>query len=169
MNDPRLNSVHLDPPRRAHYRRAREALYHACGPNTLAGHDPGGVPESGNTLIQGSAGQVPADVAYWLTDNRYVYPLRPGINTVGRSPENDVVLQDCYISRRHCAILVHGGNRCELHDTASKNGILVNGRKLSGPTMLRSGDEVRLCDLRLIFISRNAPPDRQNPTFTLPE
>jgi pSer/pThr/pTyr-binding forkhead associated (FHA) protein len=127
------------------------------------------MPESGNTLIQGSAGQVPADVAYWLTDNRYVYPLRPGINTVGRSPENDVVLQDCYISRRHCAILVHGGNRCELHDTASKNGILVNGRKLSGPTALRPGDEVRLCDLRLIFMSRHAPPDRQNPTFTLAE
>jgi len=38
-------------------------------------------------------------------------------------PDNDVVLQDAYVSRRHCAILIHlTGERCELHDIASKNG-----------------------------------------------
>ena len=52
----------------------------------------------------------PASTTGWSI-KEYIYPLKVGINTVGRSPDNDVVVQDCYISRRHCAILVHTGER----------------------------------------------------------
>ena len=38
--------------------------------------------------------------------------------------------------------LVHAANFCEVHDVASRNGTLVNGRKIAGPTRLRSGDEI---------------------------
>src|SRR5579885_362701 len=112
MADPRLNSVHLDPPRRADYRRAREELLRARGMNTLAGEaSPAEAVADPHTLIQqdGGAPQAPAGLNFWLVDNEYIYPLKVGINTVGRSPDNDVVVQDCYISRRHCAILVHAG------------------------------------------------------------
>jgi hypothetical protein len=168
MADPRLNSVHLEPPRRADYRRAREELLRARGTNTLAVEsDPddalGGHP---HTLIQ-NPDKAPAGLNFWLVDKDYIYPLKVGINTVGRSPDNDVVVQDCYISRRHCAILVHAGTDCELHDTASKNGTFVNGQRIGGPTRLRSGDEIRICDQRLVFVTRSHPPDRQAPTHTL--
>ncbi|HEX5271284.1 MAG TPA: FHA domain-containing protein [Gemmataceae bacterium] len=167
MADPRLNSVHLDPPRRADYRRARDELLRARGSQTLAVEaDPderGGNP---HTLIQ-SPDQAPPGLDYWLVDNEYIYPLKTGINTVGRSPDNDVVVQDSYISRRHCAILVHAGTGCELHDTASKNGTYVNGQRIGGPTHLRSGDEIRICDQRLVFVSRGHPPERQATTHTL--
>ena len=93
--------------------------------------------------------------------------MKVGINTVGRSPENDVIVQDSYISRRHCAILVHVGAGCELYDTASKNGTYVNGQRIGGPTHLRSGDEIRICDQRLVFVLRSHPPDKQSPTHTL--
>ncbi len=170
MADPRLNSVHLEAPRRADYRRAREELLRARGLNTLAlvadldEDDPPGHP---HTVIQNAGGHPPPGLAYWLVDREYMYPLKVGINTVGRSADNDVVVQDCYISRRHCAILVHSGETCELHDTASKNGTFINGQRIAGPTRLRSGDEIRMCDQRLIFVSRSHPPDRQSPSQTL--
>jgi hypothetical protein len=171
MADPRLNSVHLEPPRRAQYRLAREVLLRARGMNTLAGEEGPEADEAANphTLIQNAGDQppAPADLNYWLVDKDYIYPLKVGINTVGRSPDNDVVVQDCYISRRHCAILVHAGESCEVHDTASKNGTYINGKKISGPTRLRSGDEIRMCEQRLVFVARSDPPDHPSPTHTL--
>jgi pSer/pThr/pTyr-binding forkhead associated (FHA) protein len=169
MADPRLNSVHLDPPRRADYRRAREELLRARGVNTLAVAEDLGEHSAGNphTVIQNASDEVPPGLNYWLADKDYIYPLKVGINTVGRAPDNDVVVQDCYISRRHCAILVHAGDGCDLHDTASKNGTYVNGKKISGPTRLRSGDEIRICDQRLVFVARSHPPENAAPTHTL--
>jgi len=169
MADPRLNSVHLEPPRRADYRRAREELLRARGMNTLAVEANPDEASSGNphTVIQNAADALPPDLHYWLVDSEYIYPLKTGINTVGRSPDNDVVVHDCYMSRRHCAILVHAGEGCELHDTASKNGTFVNGKRIAGPTRLRTGDEIRICDQRLVFVARTHPPENQSPTHTL--
>jgi pSer/pThr/pTyr-binding forkhead associated (FHA) protein len=63
-------------------------------------------------------------------------------------------VSDAYVSRRHCAVLIHSGNTCELHDIASKNGTFLNGRKLDGPTPINVGDEIRMCDCVLVFKSR---------------
>ena len=167
MADPRLNSVHLEDPRREDFRRAREALLNARGMQTLAGEklDRHSWPDADpKTLVQNVGTAPPQGLKCWLVDKEYVYPLRLGLNTIGRSPENDVVIDDSYVSRRHCAILVHAGNGYELHDIASKNGTFINGRKLSGPTRLHSGDEIRMCDLRLTFLSKtgDGPPDAAN-------
>jgi hypothetical protein len=171
MADPRLNSVHLEAPRRGEYRRAREALLQARGSYTVAlehQEDEDSSPGYPHTVIQNAANQAPPEANFWLVDKDYIYPLRVGINTVGRSPDNDVVVQDAYVSRRHCAILVHAGDGCELHDTASKNGTYLNGKKLSGPTRLKSGDEIRMCDQKLVFVIKAGPPDRPSPTQTMP-
>ncbi|HEY1186722.1 MAG TPA: FHA domain-containing protein [Gemmata sp.] len=87
----------------------------------------------------------------FLKDGSNVYPLRIGMNSVGRLPDNDVVIRDECVSRRHCAIVVHSDLRCELHDVASKNGTLLNGRKIPQPTRLQSGDHITLCNRRLTF------------------
>ena len=52
--DPRLNSVHLEAPRRQDYRRAREALLHARGCQTLYAEREADEPDDSpsNTLIQ---------------------------------------------------------------------------------------------------------------------
>ena len=75
-----------------------------------------------------------------------------GLNSVGRLPDNDVVIDDATVSRRHCAIVVHSDMSIEIHDVASKNGTLVNGTKLAGPTRLRDGDEIGLSERRLTFL-----------------
>ena len=91
---------------------------------------------------------------YVLMDNDYIYPLKVGLNTVGRMRDNDVVVQDACVSRRHCAVVVHTGDRCELHDIASKNGTYLNGHKIAGPTRLHSGNQIRMCNRNLIFLRK---------------
>lgn len=169
MADPRLNSVHLEAPRRAEYRRARESLLQARGSHTVAleQQEEVAAAQHHNTIIQNIPDHAPPDVNFWLMDKEYIYPLRVGINTIGRAPDNDVVVQDAYVSRRHCAVLVHADDGCELHDTASKNGTYLNGRKIGGPTRLHSGDEIRMCDLRLTFVGKSEPPEHPAPTHTL--
>jgi hypothetical protein len=162
MNDPHLNSVHLDFPRRQDFRQARDGLLDARGLHTLAveNHDAElGKGEFG-TMKQNLCDPIPTESDYWLTDQERVYPLRIGVNTIGRLPDNDVVIEGPYVSRRHCAILVHAGASCEVHDIASKNGTYVNGLRLCGPTQLAAGDEIRMCDRQFIFMSRNAPKDQ---------
>src|SRR5688500_12437378 len=131
MADPRLNSVHLEPPRREQYRRAREAVLNARGQHTLAGEEMAQAdhPDHPRTASAAARGARPAGLCYWLTDGDYIYPLHTGLNTVGRSPDNDVVVHDGYVSRRHCAVLVHVGRPPEVFDTASKNGTYVNGER----------------------------------------
>jgi hypothetical protein len=172
MVDPRLNSLHLDPVRRQEYRRARDHLLHSRGDHTLYAERQGG-PDAdvSSTFIrkQAAAPAAPADLKYWLVDKEFIYPLKVGVNTLGRSGDNDVVVEDAYVSRRHCAILVHLYRACELHDTASKNGTYVNGAKLAGPTVLKSGDEIRVCDRQFVFLAKSDAPDGPAATHTLAE
>jgi len=156
MTDARLNSVHLEAPRRQDFRSARDRLLHARGGETIAAeqHHLAALSGGGATAIQKDGGS-PALARFVLMDADYVYPLKVGLNTVGRMPDNDVVVQDAYVSRRHCAVLVHlSGDRCELHDIASKNGTLLNGQKINGPTPLKPGDEIRMCNRNLVFLTR---------------
>jgi pSer/pThr/pTyr-binding forkhead associated (FHA) protein len=144
--------------RRQEFRRVRENLVAACGQQTLAADQvrrsaPSAVNPS--TLIRNQSSQIPARVQFVLVDKDYIYPLKVGLNTIGRMPDNDVVIADACVSRRHCAIVVHAQEGCELHDVASKNGTFLNGRRLSGPTPLTSGDEIGMCTRQLIFVCRD--------------
>jgi hypothetical protein len=158
MADSRLNSIHLDANRRHDFRLAREALLGARGNQTQAlekRDDYAWEPQGANHTAVLDLSQRPVgSIKFVLMDRDYVYPLKVGLNTIGRMPDNDVVLQDPFVSRRHCAILVHVGLNCEVHDVASKNGTFVNGRKIAGPTALNSGDEIRMCGKQLVFLSK---------------
>lgn len=147
-------------------------LLNACGSHTRAlqfQDGPAASGDDGRTIIQQLIDKAPPHVDHWLMDKEGIYPLRVGVNTVGRLPDNDVVIHGPYVSRRHCAILVHAAEGCELHDIASKNGTYLNGRPLAGPTPLASGDEIRMCDRQLVFYSKNSPAGRGAPDQTLAE
>ena len=172
MADPRLNSLHLDPNRRQDYRRARDQLLESRGSETICAERQREA-DSGinNTLIRQSLNALPTAVDCWLTDREFVYPLKIGLNTMGRSADNDVIVEDLYVSRRHCAVLVHHDNSCVLQDTASKNGTYVNGAKIGGPTTLVPGDKIRICNREYVFHNRAAtpqgPPAPASPTRTI--
>lgn len=160
MFEHRLNSVHLEFPRRDQFRQARAELLEARGSTTLALEKLDVADNSPLTLIESLQAPLPANSNCWLRHEQAIYPLKIGINTIGRLPDNDVVVSAPYVSRRHCAVLVHTDGTCELHDIASKNGTYLNNRKITGPTRLMSGDEIFLCDSRLVFVSRTE--DRQD-------
>lgn len=160
--------MHLEGSRREAFRQARAVLSNAQGHQTIAfAEDHFQVRAESRTLIEGPQPRVPADIPCWLTDDRQVFPLHIGLNTIGRASENDVVLADPTVSRRHCGIIVHSNGRSELHDTASKNGTCLNGRTLSHPANLREGDVLVLSDSRLIFHTRAAErSDSRGPTLS---
>jgi hypothetical protein len=91
---------------------------------------------------------------YLLIDDQAgcCYSLKTGLNTIGRLPDNDIVLEGSSVSRRHCVILVHAWGACELHDTASRNGTLVNGQPLRQPIRLASGDQISVCQTMLLLV-----------------
>jgi ABC transport system ATP-binding/permease protein len=59
-----------------------------------------------------------------------VHAIKQLVVTIGRAPENNVVLDDLLVSRRH-AILRRSENRWELVDNNSANGTYVNGDRIS--------------------------------------
>jgi len=150
-------SVHLEGTDRRHeYRVARDRLLGACGDVTLAGHlddlplGHRGLDADAPTL----AGPPATHFAYFLTEGATEYPLAVGINTVGRLSSNTVAIPDEHISRRHCAVVIHQDGRLELHDVASKNGTLLNGHRVPGPTPLQPGDTITLCTRRVTVVAR---------------
>jgi FHA domain len=159
MTDPRLNSVHLEAPRRQEYRRARDVLLEARGSHTiLVSANPDSF-NANRTLIENNQGAAERDLACWLSEGEFLCPLHIGVNTLGRASDNDVVLEDSYSSRRHCAILVHSSGTFELHDTASKNGTYLNGVRLSAPALLKCGDEIRISERTFLFHTRGSEMD----------
>ncbi len=155
MTDPRLNSVHLTFPRREDFRRARDVLLHSRGPATQQLEvDHGLLARPSDTFVDpddemAGVAQVAVASRFALLERGRLHALQVGVNTVGRLPDNDVVVDDPCVSRRHCAILVHATRGCEVYDVASKNGTFVNGMRIAAPTRLKPGDEILLSDLRI--------------------
>lgn len=155
--DPRLLSVHLEGnPRRDAFRAARGRVEHAAGGHTIAGEvrlPLGSEARDLKTLAPGDVPvRAPGSAQCWLLDRGKQVSLKVGLNSIGRLPDNDVVIDDATVSRRHCAIVVHSDLTIEIHDVASKNGTTVNGRKIQGPTRLRDGDEIGLSERNLTFL-----------------
>ena len=69
------------------------------------------------------------------------YPLEGDQLTIGRDSNNGVVINDSVISRKHARLTFQGG-KYVLDDLGSTNGSFVNGQRLVGPVVLKSGDVV---------------------------
>jgi hypothetical protein len=157
MADSRFQSIHLEgQSRRDLFRQARAKLEDCCGMMTMAGDlRQLSVDAPGADATKALPAPNP-NAVYCLKDGDKTYRLAVGVNSVGRLPDNAVVLADDHVSRRHCAVIVHSDGRCELHDIASKNGTLLNGKRLAGPTPMRTGDQITLCGKLLELIEEQA-------------
>lgn len=88
------------------------------------------------------------------------FPLIREAYTIGRTMDNDIVIEDASISRRHARLVkTQGGWRIE--DLESTNGIRINGEEVIGGQVY-DGDRIRLGLVRLKF---EAPPQQQAPRF----
>jgi hypothetical protein len=69
-------------------------------------------------------------------------PLGPEPLAIGRDPENDIVLDDRRVSRRHAEVRLRLG-RYTLYDLQSTNGTFVNGRRIA-EVVLSDGDQIQI-------------------------
>ncbi len=75
--------------------------------------------------------------------------LGPDPLAIGRDPENDIVLSDRRVSRRHAEIKLRLG-RYTLYDLQSTNGTLVNGRRVA-EVVLSDGDRIAIGGTEMVF------------------
>ena len=143
---------------------------HKASPAAKPGTAPAGTPidehwDDGTTIdeatMAGSAPQTDDAVEEMVTvDERRVAPARliviagndtgreftlhaGKVLTVGRAMDNDVVLTDIAVSRKHLDVLWDGG-AWVLKDRGSGNGTLVNERIEDGSCQLRHGDRIEI-------------------------
>lgn len=76
-------------------------------------------------------------------DSGREYPLLGKTITVGRGIDNDVVLTDIAVSRKHLSISFDG-NRYHLNDKGSGNGTIINQRVETGTRPLSHGDRIEI-------------------------
>lgn len=80
------------------------------------------------------------------------YPLTSKTMILGRTGENDIVIEHHSISRNHAKIVIDDG-AVKMVDLQSKNGIRVNG-ELWEESVLKSGDVVELGKVQFRFVEK---------------
>lgn len=86
-------------------------------------------------------------------DNREeTYDLHAGQTLIGRAPENDIILLEENVSRRHCRLLVEGESTT-LEDLGSSNGTFVNAERLKprSPRRLEDNDVLKFGKTLALF------------------
>ncbi len=88
-----------------------------------------------------------------------VFPLLKKEITIGRDINNEIVINDSEISRKHCRfVMTSEGFTAE--DLGSTNGTWVNERRISGKHQLQSGETIRLGDnITLVYEMVGFDPD----------
>jgi FHA domain len=67
---------------------------------------------------------------------------------IGRTPECQLSIDDPLVSRKHALLLVQRTG-VYLHDIGSRNGVFVNGRRVTDPVPLRDGDVIKVGDQQM--------------------
>lgn len=85
------------------------------------------------------------------------FELGPNVSEVviGRGTDCDFQINDANISRRH-AVVRRDWNDITIEDLGSKNGVVINDKKINGRASLRDADEILLGAVRLTFIDPSA-------------
>ncbi len=86
-------------------------------------------------------------------------PVDDGALTLGRAPDNDVILEDPYVDPHH-AVLEVGAGGVRLRDLDSLNGAWLDGRRRVRETRLDGGQSVQLghSRVRLRSVTAAVPP-----------
>lgn len=83
------------------------------------------------------------------------FPVQEGETTIGRQAGNSIVLPSGKISKRHCVLVLNGG-QIALRDEGSSNGTFVNGT-LTKNKIIKSGDRISIGEF---VLELSEPPKR---------
>lgn len=99
------------------------------------------------------------------------WTLAEPVTSIGRWEDNDIVIDDRWVSRYHAQIRQEN-DQYVIEDLGSKNGTMVNGQRILEPTVLADGDQIQMMPLRtLTFVGYGAtaplPREMQRPGLEL--
>jgi len=141
-----------EPPVYASEKRAPDAVPESAGlpPKGAYSSDP----HSNNghsviaTLGRGPAlplSEVPALLGLQGLAAGSTFALTDGDVTVGRDGDNEIVLAENTVSRRHARLLRDSHGQFTLSDLGSANGVYINGTRIQR-AILSAGDEIKIGD-----------------------
>jgi pSer/pThr/pTyr-binding forkhead associated (FHA) protein len=80
---------------------------------------------------------------FWLRYRGTRFPIRRGEYILGRSPYCSIVVSNALASRQHCAVRLTSEGLV-IADLNSRNGTLVNGKRLEMERLVVPGDVIRI-------------------------
>lgn len=104
------------------------------------------------TLAEPAEG-VTAHLVLVRVDTRESYPLLCERTRIGRNRDNDIVIDSDRASRYHAEI-VRDGDRVTILDHASRNGVWLNGWRVSSSADMRIGDSIRIGKQEFTFTQK---------------
>lgn len=75
---------------------------------------------------------------------------------LGKDASSDIVFQDLSVSHRHAKLTISPSGEALIEDLNSKNGIIINGLKISDETILPSGGVVSIGTTVFLFVDKEA-------------
>ena len=119
--------------------------------------------EDGGDLF---AAEIAALDAYLIVEGKRHVPLDKAVMSLGRSTDNDVILDAPSVSRKHAQIRWRYG-RFILYDVSNRGRTKVNSQPVT-ETVLKSGDVISLSDVLLIYgEGETQPRSRPRPAANL--
>lgn len=110
-----------------------------------------------------------------MLDNREVrkFTLNKGVTTIGRAQDNDIVINNLALSRRHAELKMVGGG-FEVVDLGSQNGVYVNSNRVRDGHRLGDEDTITLGTYNFVFREdeddhNKRRPKRRRPSSTQAE
>jgi pSer/pThr/pTyr-binding forkhead associated (FHA) protein len=84
------------------------------------------------------------------------YLLNQSEVCIGRSPKCEIkLINDLTISSFH-AVLTLGNNRYWIKDFNSRNGSMINGKRIKKPVKIHHGDRIRIGETQFVYINRES-------------
>jgi len=100
--------------------------------------------------LRSSVSEPIPEVSLFLGDKHLgTFSLAKGELTIGRNPNNDILIDNVGVSRRH-AVIKRSGDSVTVEDLGSANGTFVGGQKITSRE-LKDGDEILVLKHRLVF------------------
>lgn len=112
------------------------------------------------------ATETPPPGAFFMIEGSQHFPLTRTLINIGRRLDNQLVLEDPHISRRHAQLRVRGG-RYVLYDLNSTSGTRVNGKQIQ-ECVLQPGDVVTMATVQLIYNEDESGPPDVTPPYKPP-
>jgi serine phosphatase RsbU (regulator of sigma subunit) len=99
-------------------------------------------------------------------NGKWVFSLKDH-TVLGRHPDCDVfdLFKDVTGVSRHHAEIRRDGDRYVIEDRGSRNGTLLNGRRLVGTVPLRDGDLIEICKIELTFCAEDSSLEPRGQTL----